>query len=143
MKLFLSSQKYRSDPGSGKNLFPEPGVQKAPDPGSWIRIRNTVIIKQHPTPHRSRPEEKRFQRTNKGAQEAFTANLEYTYQRRFARPRERLAAESNSKISHRMFQGAKHEICKNAFPQHSKICCEKAQKAYYSAKKISFDSSYP
>ncbi len=26
------------DPGSGKNLFriPDPGVQKAPDPGSWI-----------------------------------------------------------------------------------------------------------
>ncbi len=32
------------DPGSGKNLFliPDPGVKKAPDPGSWIRIRNTV-----------------------------------------------------------------------------------------------------
>ena len=27
------------DPGSGKNLFriPDPGVKKAPDPGSWIR----------------------------------------------------------------------------------------------------------
>jgi hypothetical protein len=32
------------DPGSGKNLFwiPDPGVKKAPDPGSWIRIRNTA-----------------------------------------------------------------------------------------------------
>ncbi len=32
------------DPGSGKNLFriPDPGVKKAPDPGSRIRIRNTV-----------------------------------------------------------------------------------------------------
>ncbi len=31
------------DPGSGKNLFriPDPGVKKAPDPGSRIRIRNT------------------------------------------------------------------------------------------------------
>jgi hypothetical protein len=31
------------DPGSGKNPFriPDPGVKKAPDPGSWIRIRNT------------------------------------------------------------------------------------------------------
>ncbi len=30
--------------GSGKNLFriPDPGVKKAPDPGSWIRIRNTA-----------------------------------------------------------------------------------------------------
>jgi hypothetical protein len=37
------------DPGSGKNLFriPDPGVKKAPDPGSatlllvlWIRIRD-------------------------------------------------------------------------------------------------------
>jgi hypothetical protein len=42
-KLSLSSQKYGfgirdpgSDPGSGKNLFwiPDPGVKKAPDPGS-------------------------------------------------------------------------------------------------------------
>jgi hypothetical protein len=35
------------DPGSGKNLFriPVPGSrgQKAPDPGSRIRIRNTAI----------------------------------------------------------------------------------------------------
>jgi hypothetical protein len=33
------------DPGSGKNLFriPDPGVKKAPDPGSRIRIRNTVF----------------------------------------------------------------------------------------------------
>jgi hypothetical protein len=32
------------DPGSGKNLFriPDPGVKKAPDPGSRIRIRNTA-----------------------------------------------------------------------------------------------------
>jgi hypothetical protein len=37
------------DPGSGirkkpKKLFriPDPGVKKAPDPGSWIRIRNTA-----------------------------------------------------------------------------------------------------
>jgi hypothetical protein len=32
------------DPGSGKNLsrIPEPGVKKAPDPGSRIRIRNTA-----------------------------------------------------------------------------------------------------
>ncbi len=31
------------DPGSGKYLFriPDPGVKKAPDPGSRIRIRNT------------------------------------------------------------------------------------------------------
>ncbi len=55
-KLSQSSQKYgfriwdpRSgirDPGSGKNLFriPDPGVKKAPDPGSWIRIRNTAYI---------------------------------------------------------------------------------------------------
>ena len=38
-KLSLSSQKYRfgiRDPWSGKNLFriPDPGVKKAPDPGS-------------------------------------------------------------------------------------------------------------
>ncbi len=33
------------DPGSGKNLFriPDPGVKKAPNPGSRIRIRNTDI----------------------------------------------------------------------------------------------------
>jgi hypothetical protein len=32
------------NPGSGKNLFriPDPGVKKAPDPGSRIRIRNTA-----------------------------------------------------------------------------------------------------
>ena len=31
------------DPGSGKNPFriPDPGIKKAPDPGSRIRIRNT------------------------------------------------------------------------------------------------------
>jgi hypothetical protein len=38
-KLSISSQKYGfgiRDPGSGKNLFriPDPGVKKAPDPGS-------------------------------------------------------------------------------------------------------------
>jgi hypothetical protein len=34
------------DSGSGKNLFriPDPGVKKAPDPGSRIRIRNTDIL---------------------------------------------------------------------------------------------------
>jgi hypothetical protein len=34
------------DPGSGKNPFriPDPGVKKAPDPGSLIRIRNTVKL---------------------------------------------------------------------------------------------------
>jgi hypothetical protein len=33
------------DPGSGKNLFwiPDPGVKMAPDPRSWIRIRNTAL----------------------------------------------------------------------------------------------------
>jgi hypothetical protein len=33
-------------PGSGKNPFriPDPGVKKAPDPGSRIRIRNTVYF---------------------------------------------------------------------------------------------------
>jgi hypothetical protein len=32
------------DTGSGKNLFriPDPGVKKAPEPGSRIRIRNTA-----------------------------------------------------------------------------------------------------
>jgi hypothetical protein len=41
-KLSISSQKYGL--GSGKNLFriPDPGVKKAPDPGSRIRIRNTA-----------------------------------------------------------------------------------------------------
>ena len=36
------------DPGSGKNPFriPDPEVKKAPDPGSWIRIRNTAINSQ-------------------------------------------------------------------------------------------------
>ena len=35
------------DPGSGKNLFRilDPGVKKAPDPGSRIRIRNTGYTK--------------------------------------------------------------------------------------------------
>jgi hypothetical protein len=35
------------DPGSGKNLFriPDPGVKKAPDSGSRIRIRNTEVLK--------------------------------------------------------------------------------------------------
>ncbi len=43
-KLSLNSPKvWVWDPGSGKNLFriPDPGVKKAPDPGSRIRIRNT------------------------------------------------------------------------------------------------------
>jgi hypothetical protein len=40
------------DPGSGKNLFriPDPGVKKAPDPGSatlnpdpWVEIRYTAL----------------------------------------------------------------------------------------------------
>jgi hypothetical protein len=35
------------DPGSGKNpsriRIPDPGGKKAPDPGSRIRIRNTVM----------------------------------------------------------------------------------------------------
>ena len=37
------------DPGSGKNLFrvPDPGVKKAPDPGSRIRIRNTASSNYH------------------------------------------------------------------------------------------------
>jgi hypothetical protein len=36
------------DPRSGKNLFriPDPGVKKAPDPGSRIRIRNTAFSKR-------------------------------------------------------------------------------------------------
>jgi len=35
------------DPGSGKNIFRilDPGVKKAPDPGSPIRIRNTGYTK--------------------------------------------------------------------------------------------------
>jgi hypothetical protein len=46
--LSPSPQKYGfgiRDPGSGKNLFliPDPGVKKAPDPGSRIRIRNTAV----------------------------------------------------------------------------------------------------
>ncbi len=34
------------DPGSGENLFriPDPGVNKAPDPGSRIWIRNTASM---------------------------------------------------------------------------------------------------
>jgi hypothetical protein len=34
------------DPGSGKNLFriPDPGVKKAPDPGSRIRIPDPKTI---------------------------------------------------------------------------------------------------
>jgi hypothetical protein len=37
------------DPGSGKNLFgiPDPGVKKAQDPGSRIRIHNTASF-NHP-----------------------------------------------------------------------------------------------
>jgi hypothetical protein len=39
------------DPGSGKNPFriPDPGVKKAPDPGSRIRIRNTGILFRDPS----------------------------------------------------------------------------------------------
>jgi hypothetical protein len=38
------SKRWVWDPGSGKNLFriPDPGVKKAPDTGSRIRIRNTA-----------------------------------------------------------------------------------------------------
>jgi hypothetical protein len=46
-KLSLSSQKYGfrlRDPGSGKKPIPDPRVIKAPDPGSRIRIRNTVNL---------------------------------------------------------------------------------------------------
>jgi hypothetical protein len=42
---FLSSRKYVQD--SDFLLIPDPGVKKAPDPRSLIRIRNTdkIIIK--------------------------------------------------------------------------------------------------
>ncbi len=55
-KLSLSSQKYRfgvrdprsgiRDPGSGKNLFriPDPGVKKAPDPGSATLVRSFKYV---------------------------------------------------------------------------------------------------
>jgi hypothetical protein len=47
-KLSLSSQKYGvgiRDPGSGKNLFrtPDPGVKKAPDPGSGYTTLPTIM----------------------------------------------------------------------------------------------------
>ncbi len=47
-KLSLSSQEYGfgiRDPGSGKNLFriPDPGVKKAPDPGSGSATLHTYI----------------------------------------------------------------------------------------------------
>jgi hypothetical protein len=51
-KWFLSSRKY--DPGCSSRIrmltfypsrIPDPGVKKAPDPRSWIRIRNTASRK--------------------------------------------------------------------------------------------------
>jgi hypothetical protein len=47
-KLSLSSQKYGfgiRDPRSGKNLFriPDPGVKKAPDPGSGSATLQTIL----------------------------------------------------------------------------------------------------
>ncbi len=45
--MSLSSQKYRFGIRDPENLFripdPGPGVKKAPDPGSLIRIRNTEL----------------------------------------------------------------------------------------------------
>ncbi len=50
-KGLLSSRKY--DPGCSSRIWilifypsriPDLGVKKTPDPGSWIRIRNTVEI---------------------------------------------------------------------------------------------------
>jgi hypothetical protein len=51
-KWFLSSKK-KYDPGCSSRIpdpdadflpsrIPDPGVKKAPNPGSWIRIRNTA-----------------------------------------------------------------------------------------------------
>jgi hypothetical protein len=49
-KWFISSRKYEYDPGCSSRIrmltfypsrIPDPGVKKAPDPGSQIRIRNT------------------------------------------------------------------------------------------------------
>jgi hypothetical protein len=42
--IFEMQKKIIWDPGSGKNLFqiPDPGVKKALDPGSRIRIRTTI-----------------------------------------------------------------------------------------------------
>jgi hypothetical protein len=42
---FYESKLWIWDPGSGKNLFriPDPWVKNAPDPGSRIRILNTVL----------------------------------------------------------------------------------------------------
>jgi hypothetical protein len=36
-------------PGSGYLFLPipDPGVKKAPDPGTWIRIRNTGVLVLH------------------------------------------------------------------------------------------------
>ncbi len=50
-KWFLSSRKsglFIPDPGSGCWLLPipDPGVKKAPDPGSRIRIRNTGCMQK-------------------------------------------------------------------------------------------------
>jgi hypothetical protein len=53
-KWFLSSRKY--DPGCSSRIrmltfspsrIPDPGVKKAPDPGSRIRIRNTVCLERY------------------------------------------------------------------------------------------------
>ncbi len=50
-KWFLRPQKYDDYPGSWIQYpdpdflpIPDPGVKKAPDPRSWIRIRNTVLV---------------------------------------------------------------------------------------------------
>jgi hypothetical protein len=53
-KLLLSSQKYGfgiRDPRSGKNLFriPDPGVKKAPDPGSGSATLDMIKIIFHPS----------------------------------------------------------------------------------------------
>ncbi len=51
-KLALSSQKYGfgiRDPGSGKKLIPDPGVKKAPNPGSATLIFHfTVFVNFNP-----------------------------------------------------------------------------------------------
>ncbi len=52
-KLSLSSQKWVWDPGSGKNLFriPDPGVKKAPDPGSGSATLLTDMFKMDKVIH--------------------------------------------------------------------------------------------
>jgi hypothetical protein len=58
-KWFLSSKKY--DPGCSSRIpdpdanflpsrIPDPGVKKARNPGSRIRIRNTALKKKHQDP---------------------------------------------------------------------------------------------